>query len=205
MEHTSALGLALILCLTSSFQPCIRQKMEFHGESELRVEVEVWAEGGVRLVWPIDGSSVISLGPIKPSGYWEAGEEGLRAEILTTNVSRGALSFSLSFPLEDGRTHAFPVPSSSPNLPIIEYGVLLPEGWTTDSAGVQKRLDGEGERIGLMWERPEQGSGARLLQPGSRAAMWKRFLTTFNVVSLAFLSTMLLAAIVLLKGFKRVR
>jgi hypothetical protein len=142
--------------------------MEFHGESELEIHAEVRSSDELTLIWSVEENPITGLGEILPagSGTWESVESELRSLLRPSNGTECVLSFTVDFPVLDREVHVFPVPACEH--PISEIKVLLPRGWTSDTAGVEKRLDRDSGRISLIWRNPGNGTEARLLRPGSR-------------------------------------
>jgi hypothetical protein len=168
LSSLGALAIVLLLCLASPCQPGVEISMEFRGESELEIRADVRSTDELTLIWSVGETPILGLGDILPagSGAWESVGSELKSYLKPANGTGCELSFTIDFPILDREVHVFPVPACEP--PLREISVLLPRGWTSDSARVEKRLDQSSGRILLIWRNPGNGTEARLLRPGSR-------------------------------------
>jgi hypothetical protein len=162
--------------------------MEFHGESELEVKVDFRLGDRQVLTWDLEEGQLLNIGEILPAdtGRWEY--DGSKLRFLPGPVvgsGDGTISFRVKFPIRDRDVHTFPLPGAE--LPINGVSVLLPRGWTSDSAWVEKRLDHSSGRLLLIWGESDRRGEASLLQPGSRALCLATLILWFPYL-LAFVS-----------------
>jgi hypothetical protein len=164
--------------------------MEFNGGSELEILAYVRSSHRLGLVWELEDNQLLDLGKITPagSGTWEHVGSELRFLPGSVNGSGYILSFTVEFPILDREIHSFPLPTC--DIPLYGCSVLLPQGWTSDSPNVEKRLDPGSGRIALIWRNAGDGATARLLRPGSRSRIFLATLIAWFPYVLVLAATM---------------